>query len=96
MIGNTGIKVSQALALACFVVAGVVLVINYVRCAKRGWPAVVMGDAAGTELEISGESDAASTEVEAGSENGSDVSKVETSGGSGNTEKKKNDKDATK
>lgn len=122
MVGNTGVKVSQALALACFVVAGVVLVINYVRCAKRGWPAVVMGDAAGTELEISGESDAADTEleisgeadaagteveaggeaditgteVEAGGENGSDVSKVETSGGSGDTEKKKNDEDATK
>ena len=42
MVGNTGVKVSQALALACFVVAGVVLVINYVRCAKRGWPAVEM------------------------------------------------------
>ena len=109
MVGNTGVKVSQALALACFVVAGVVLVINYVRCAKRGWPAVVMGDAAGTELEISGEADAADTkleisgeadaagtEVEAGGENGSDVSKVETSGGSGDTEKKKNDKDAIK
>lgn len=109
MIGNTGIKVSQALALVCFVTAVVLLVINYVRCAKRGWPAAVMGDAAGTEVKISGEcdpadtevetsgeADAAGTEVEAGGENGSDVSKVETSGGSGDTEKKKNDKDATK
>ena len=57
MIGNTGIKVSQALALVCFVTAVVLLVINYVRCAKRGWPAAVMGDAAGTEVETSGGSD---------------------------------------
>ena len=84
MIGNTGIKVSQALALVCFVTAVVLLVINYVRCAKRGWPAAVMGDAAGTEVKISGECDPADTEVE-------------TSGGSDDAgEKKKDDKDATK
>ena len=84
MIGNTGIKVSQALALVCFVTAVVLLVINYVRCAKRGWPAAVMGDAAGTEVKISGKCDPADTEVE-------------TSGGSDDAgEKKKDDKDATK
>ena len=78
------IKVSQALALVCFVTAVVLLVINYVRCAKRGWPAAVMGDAAGTEVKISGKCDPADTEVE-------------TSGGSDDAgEKKKDDKDATK
>lgn len=35
MIGGTGIKVSQALALACFAVAGVALTYNYVRNAKK-------------------------------------------------------------
>lgn len=36
MIGSTGIKVSQALAAVCFVIAGAVLLYNYVRCAGRG------------------------------------------------------------
>ena len=54
MIGNTGIKVSQALALACFVVAGVVLVINYVKCAKKGWPAVEMSGAGSQPVETGG------------------------------------------
>ena len=110
MIGNTGIKVSQALALVCFVTAVVLLVINYVRCAKRGWPAAVMGDAAGTEVKISGECDPADTEVETSGEAdaaGTEVetsgeadaagTEVETSGGSDDAgEKKKDDKDATK
>lgn len=34
MIGSTGIKVSQALALACFVIAGAFLVRGYVRCVR--------------------------------------------------------------
>lgn len=82
MIGNTGIKVSQALALVCFVTAVVLLVINYVRCAKRGWPAAVMGDAAGTEVKISGECDPADTEVETSGEADAAGTEVETSGGS--------------
>lgn len=97
MIGNTGIKVSQALALVCFVTAVVLLVINYVRCAKRGWPAAVMGDAAGTEVKISGECDPADTEVETSGEADAAGTEVETSGGSDDAgEKKKDDKDATK
>lgn len=87
MIGNTGIKVSQALALACFVVAGVMLVINYVRCAKRGWPAVVMGNAS-AEVETSGEVDSADTEVEIGGEVDTADTEVETSGGSDDAGKK--------
>ena len=97
MIGNTGIKVSQALALVCFVTAVVLLVINYVRCAKRGWPAAVMGDAAGTEVKISGECDPADTEVETSGEADAAGTEVEPSGGSDAAgEKKKDDKDATK
>ncbi len=97
MIGNTGIKVSQALALVCFVTAVVLLVINYVRCAKRGWPAAVMGDAAGTEVKISGECDPADTEVETSGEADAAGTEVEISGGSDDAgEKKKDDKDATK
>ena len=97
MIGNTGIKVSQALALVCFVTAVVLLVINYVRCAKRGWPVAVMGDAAGTEVKISGECDPADTEVETSGEADAAGTEVETSGGSDDAgEKKKDDKDATK
>ena len=46
MIGSTGIKVSQALALVCFIAAVILLVINYVKCAKNGWPAV---EISGTE-----------------------------------------------
>lgn len=110
MIGNTGIKVSQALALVCFVTAVVLLVINYVRCAKRGWPAVVMGDAAGTEVKISGECDPADTDVETSGEADTAGTEVETSGEADAAgteveisgvsddagEKKKDDKDATK
>lgn len=89
MIGNTGIKVSQVLALVCFVTAVVLLVINYVRCAKRGWPAAVMGDAAGTEVKISGECDPADTEVETSGEADAAGTEVETSGGSDDAGEKK-------
>ena len=65
MIGNTGIKVSQALALVCFVTAVVLLVINYVRCARKGWPSVEMSGDTETEVEPGGETTPDETEVEA-------------------------------
>ena len=73
MIGNTGIKVSQALALVCFVTAVVLLVINYVRCAKKGWPAVEMSGDIETEVETSGETTPDEAEVESSGENASDA-----------------------
>ena len=73
MIGNTGIKVSQALALVCFVTAVVLLVINYVRCAKKGWPAVEMSGDTETEVETSGETTPDEAEVESSGENASDA-----------------------
>lgn len=39
MIGNTGIKVSQGLALVCFITAGVILVLSYIKHQKKEKPA---------------------------------------------------------
>lgn len=39
MIGNTGIKVSQGLALVCFITAGVILVLSYTKHQKKEKPA---------------------------------------------------------
>ena len=39
MIGNTGIKVSQGLALVCFITAGVILVLSYIKHQKKDNPA---------------------------------------------------------
>ena len=64
---------SQALALVCFVTAVVLLVINYVRCAKRGWPAVEMSGDAETEVEPGGETTQDEAEVESSGENASDA-----------------------
>ena len=54
MIGSTGIKVSQALALVCFIAAVILLVINYVKCAKNGWPAVEISGTDDQHVETSG------------------------------------------
>ena len=61
MIGSTGIKVSQVLALVCFVAAVILLVINYVKCARKGWPAV---DISGTERQPVEDSGAEKLSVE--------------------------------
>ena len=76
MIGSTGIKVSQALALVCFIAAVILLVINYVKCAKNGWPAVEISGTDDQHVETSG-TESRSVETDSAKEQSVEDSGVE-------------------